>query len=220
MTTNPGPDIWYQTVPVYPGQRISEEAIAWGSKQSVVKCSFNPETQNQTERLIADANAALDRLAQAYDQYGVDRQTLQDACDKVVQNAIRLDEMAQQKIAEEQEEQQRKADEEAARIQADRLKQALDALATSTATHHPSGDLHTVDPSAPQREEQLQQSLGDAGGVPLSYGNVPMSYERGTGDQGDLPKELTEKVPPELGTEPSVSGARQPTARNPVGISW
>jgi hypothetical protein len=218
-TTNPGPDIWYQTVPVYPGQRVSDEAIAWGSKQSIIKCSYNPETQNHFERLTTDANAALDRLTQAYDQYGVDRQTLQDACDKVIQNAIRLDAMAQQKISEEQEAQQRKADEEAERIQADRLKQALDALEEPTETHHPSADLHSVDPSQPQHEAQIQQS--DAGGVPLSYGNVPMSYERRKAqDQGDLPRELTEKVPVDPGTEPDLSGAREPEAKNPVGISW
>jgi hypothetical protein len=217
-TTNPGPEIWYQTVPVYPGQRVSEEAIAWGSKQSVVMCSFNPETQNHFERLTTDANAALDRLAQAYHQYGVDRQTLQDACDKVVRNAIRLDEMAQQKIAEEQEEQQRKADEEAERIQADRLKQALDALEQT------SGELTVHPATEPQREEQLaatEHDATDAGGVPLSYAPLPLTYVKAEGE-GDLPKELTEKVPPDPGTDPDpdLSGSRPSTARNPVGISW
>jgi hypothetical protein len=214
MTTNPGPDIWYQTVPVYPGQRISDEAIAWGSKQSVVMCSFNPETQNHFERLTTDANAALDRLTQAYEQYGVDRQTLQDACDKIVQNAIRLDEMAQQKIAEEQRSQQRKADEEAERIQADRLKQALDALEQT------SGELTTHAPTEPAREEQLAAiEQADAGGDPLSYATLPLTYVKAEGE-GDLPKELTEKVPPDPGTDPELSGSRPPSARNPVGISW
>jgi hypothetical protein len=96
----------------------------------------------------------------------------------------------------------------------------LDALEEQSETHHPFADLHSVDPSEPQHEEQLAASMGDAGGVPLSYGNVPTSYERRTEAEGDLPNELTEKVPPDPGTEPDLSGAREPTARNPVGISW
>jgi hypothetical protein len=86
------------------------------------------------------------------------------------------------------------------RRKADRIKQALDALDENEApleTHHPAGDLHTVEPSEPQHEEQREQS-----------------------DQGSLPRELEEGAPPDPGTDPDLSGSREPTARNPVGISW
>jgi hypothetical protein len=141
-------------------------------------------------------------------------------CDGVTRLAHRLDGYEQRQAARERADQEQHELEEAQR-KAEQIQLALDALEEPSETHHPAADLHSVDPSEPQREEQLQQSMGDAGGVPLSYGNVPMSYERRKAeDQGDLPRELTEKVPPDPGTEPALSGSSPSTARNPVGISW
>jgi hypothetical protein len=81
-------------------------------------------------------------------------------------------------------------------------------------THQPGGELHSI---AAKEEEQLPEppleTESDAGGVPLSYGNVPTSYVRGAPkDQaGDLPEELeTDFREPEL--EPSGSVYPQPTA--------
>jgi hypothetical protein len=39
-------------------------------------------------------------------------------------------------------------------------------------------------------------------------------------NEGDLPNKLLEDTPPPLGTDPDVSGSREPTARNPAGLSW
>jgi hypothetical protein len=68
-------------------------------------------------------------------------------------------------------------------------------------THQPGGELHTVaakeeKPSSELPEPPLETE-GDAGGVPLSYGNVPTSYVRGgIKDQaGDLPEELEQDLP-------------------------
>jgi hypothetical protein len=81
------------------------------------------------------------------------------------------------------------------------------------------GELTTHPASAPEDEEQLA-AIEDEGPVPLSYGKLPLSYVRSEGE-GDLPKELTKKVPPETGTDPEFPGrAREPEARNPIGISW
>jgi hypothetical protein len=39
-------------------------------------------------------------------------------------------------------------------------------------------------------------------------------------NEGDLPTELLEETPPPLGTDPNISGSKEPSARNPAGISW
>jgi hypothetical protein len=181
-------------------------------------CSFNPETQNHTERLMADANAALDRLTQAYDVLKLDREQFREdrqrLCDSAARLAIACDAQEQRFIVKQ------RADEEAKeqQIQADKIKKALDALNGQAEIHHPAGDLHSVEPSEPQHKAQLHP---DAGGVPLSYGAVPLSYERRKAEsEGDLPNELTKEVPVDPGTEPELSGSREPEAKNPVGISW
>src|SRR6516164_6286754 len=62
-------------------------------------------------------------------------------------------------------------------------------------THQPGGELHSVaakeEPSSELPEPPQPETTSDAGGVPLSYGNVPTSYVRGRGpkDQaGDIQK--------------------------------
>jgi hypothetical protein len=134
-------------------------------------------------------------------------------CDGITRLAHRLDGYEQRQAAREREAQEQRELEEAQR-KAEQIQLAIDAL---EATFHPAGDLHTVEPSGPLHEEPL--AAGDAGGVPLSYGRLPTTYVKAEGE-GDLPNELTEKVPPDPGTDPGLSGSREPTARNPVGISW
>jgi hypothetical protein len=48
----------------------------------------------------------------------------------------------------------------------------------------------------------------------------PELVDDGDEGPGDLPNELTEKVPPITGTAPEFPGPREPTARNPVGTNW
>ena len=83
--------------------------------------------------------------------------------------------------------------------------------AVADETHQPGGELHALtavqdpeplDLDKPDASELPAPPLDietDAGGVPLSYGNVPTSYIRGgPKDQaGDLPKELELPGPPE-----------------------
>ena len=83
-------------------------------------------------------------------------------------------------------------------------------------THQPGGELHSI---AAKEEEQLPEppleTESDAGGVPLSYGNVPTSYIKGAAkDQaGDLPEELEQGLP-----EPP-PGPRGSVYPQPVSIS-
>jgi hypothetical protein len=68
-------------------------------------------------------------------------------------------------------------------------------------THQPGGELHAVaakeEPPSELPEPPQPETTSDAGGVPLSYGNVPTSYVRsGPKDQaGDLPEELEQGLP-------------------------
>jgi hypothetical protein len=66
-----------------------------------------------------------------------------------------------------------------------------------------SGDMQTpIEASEPEDRKQLEEIEEDDEGP------------------GDLPKSLTAKVPPETGTDPDLSGARPPTARNPAAPGW
>src|SRR5262249_18034813 len=79
-------------------------------------------------------------------------------------------------------------------------------------THTPGGELHDL----PPKDEELPEpplEIEDAGGVPLSYGNVPTSYVGGGPKDaaGDLPKELEQDLP-EPPPEPKGSVYPQPIA--------
>ena len=85
-------------------------------------------------------------------------------------------------------------------------------------THQPGGELHSIaskeEPSSELPEPPQPETTSDAGGVPLSYGNVPTSYVRGRGpkDQaGDIPKELEQGLP-EPPPEPRGSVYPQPVS--------
>src|SRR6516164_5593050 len=87
-------------------------------------------------------------------------------------------------------------------------------------THQPRGELHSITakeeepselPEPPQTEANTRES--DAGGVPLSYPPVPLSYVKGgpRDAAGDLPEELEQDLP-EPPPEPKGSVYPQPVA--------
>ena len=84
-------------------------------------------------------------------------------------------------------------------------------------THQPGGELHSIapkeEPPSELPEPPQPESTSDAGGVPLSYGNVTTSYVRsGPKDQaGDLPEELEQGLP-EPPPEPRGSVYPQPVS--------
>jgi hypothetical protein len=88
-------------------------------------------------------------------------------------------------------------------------------------THHPSGELHSIDPkeeeqpSSSELPEPPLETDSDAGGVPLSYPPVPLSYVKGAPkDQaGDLPEELEQGL---LEPVPEPKGSVYP---QPISIS-
>jgi hypothetical protein len=175
-----------------------------------------PDTKARiaAEARLAEAQVSAAQVTQMQD--GIRAHQIQAFCDGITRLAHRIDGYEQRLAAREREDQEQRELEEAQR-KGEQIQLALDAL---EATFHPAGDLHTVEPSEPLHEEQLAAStMGDAGGVPLSYGTLPTTYVKAEGE-GDLPKKLTKEVPVDPGTEPALGGAREPEARNPVGISW
>jgi hypothetical protein len=84
-------------------------------------------------------------------------------------------------------------------------------------THTPGGELHELPPEDEEHLSELPEpplepeTTSDAGGVPLSYRNVPTSYVKGgPKDQaGDLPEELEQGLP-EPPPEPKGSVYPQP----------
>jgi hypothetical protein len=121
-------------------------------------------------------------------------------CDSITTLTRRLDRLQARRTArarKDAEEREREEEQREAQAKADRIKAALDALIEGEEPEETHGELTPHPASQPAQEEQLEAT-----------------------DQGDLPAELTNKVPVDPGTDPDLSGAREPTARNPVGISW
>jgi hypothetical protein len=85
-------------------------------------------------------------------------------------------------------------------------------------THQPGGELHSVAAKTEEEEEPSElpeppQTEPDAGGVPVSYPPVPLSYVKGgpRDAAGDLPEELEQDLP-EPPPEPQGSVYPQPVA--------
>jgi len=113
---------------------------------------------------------------------------------------------------------QRKLDEEPIELPPDLDRpQGLPPSPIGDETHTPGGELHALAPKDQEPSSELPEppleTEGDAGGVPLSYGNVPTCYVRGgPKDQaGDLPEELEQGLP-EPPPEPKGSVYPQPVS--------
>ena len=153
-------------------------------------------------------------------------------CDSIKHLSARMDALATRRA-----ERARKDAEEAKRQEAQRIQDYLASLPDPDEPHTPGEDpaliededpdpfepseLHTLPASNPRHEQQLRdvEHDADAGGIPLSYKNVPTSFVKSE-NEGDLPNKLTKELPPLTGTDPQFPEAREPTARNPAGISW
>ena len=113
---------------------------------------------------------------------------------------------------------QRKLDEEPIELPPDFDRpQDLPPTPIGDETHTPGGELLALAPKDQEPSSELPEppleTEDDAGGVPLSYGNVPTSYVRGgPKDQaGDLPEELEQGLP-EPPPEPKGSVYPQPVS--------
>jgi hypothetical protein len=193
MSNTSNPDL-FEIRPLASYGQASPDAIATGPLSTVMQ--LLPDTRARTDALeeLEAARIKSEQTSIIQDMNkGIYAAVL---CDAVTRLTRRID-------AEEQyrtEKARRDAEEQEARENR-LIEDALSKLPDPDAPgpFAPSADLHEAPASEPAYEEQLQQS-GD--------------------NEGDLPPELTEVVPPTTGTAPNLSGSREPTAKNPAGLSW
>ena len=172
----------------------------------------------QVAAIVRNDAAALEQKAAALD---AKKSAVLSTVNRLLKFMSKVDALASRVEAMEQ---KRKADEATAReFEEEPLTLPPDiaeyqTLAPATKiedeTHHPSGELHSIDP----KEEELPSpplEVEDAGGVPLSYPPVPLSYVKGgPKDQaGDLPEELEQGLPEPV---PEPKGSVYP---QPISIS-
>jgi hypothetical protein len=132
--------------------------------------------------------------------------------DAITQRITRLEEAAQ---AREQEAQAREDQRKPEDLENIELPPGIEELGEGDPveddTHHPTGDLHSVDPSNETNAEKHAALRGDD--------------STDDGGVGDLPNELLETAPPEEGNYPVNNPAKlnrpqSPTQRAPVGLSF
>jgi hypothetical protein len=170
--------------------------IMRGSLSAVTECIVDSRARADAISLLEDAAKAVGLLEQQQQHEAQLREReVRAFCDGIAALARRLDALEQRRA-----EHARQAAEDEARA----IQQKLDAMPDpddpNAALEHPTGELHQVEANAPARRAQLA-----------------------AGDQGDLPREITRDVPPDLGTEPVFDPAelahpQQPPAQ-PVAVS-
>src|SRR5262245_15090891 len=149
-------------------------------------------------------NDAADQAAPA-DEAKAREALVAHLCDQVAAMQERINRLAdaleeRQRADEEASRHQRRLDEEPIELPPDIAEYQTRTPPSEVGddAHQPGGELHSI---AAKEEEQLPEppleTESDAGGVPLSYGNVPTSYIKGgPKDQaGDLPEELERGLP-------------------------
>jgi hypothetical protein len=204
---------------------VPSNAILHGSYTTIAERIVDSKQRRECLRLVNEADsvreekralaAMREEIAARADAVTQAETLIRQLCDQVNTLTARVDAFEEEQRAKAEEEEQAKASvddyslplgatdpDEAATSDPDDPPGAGDA---GDETH---GELITHPPTAPEDREQLGALEDDEG---------PSSYVKG---EGDLPAKLTKEVPPEPGTEPEFPEPRQPSARNPVGVSW
>jgi hypothetical protein len=191
--TNTGPERF--AIVEIPEGKPPANAILIGPMDMLMEQLPDTRARSDAMRRLDEAQLNAEEIAKVQDV----TRALQVAafCDSIQHISRRLDAYTTRRDARIRAEEEAREVEEQQR-KADRIKQALDALEET------SGELTTHPPTEPQHEEELSAT------------EHPPTED----DQGDLPRELEVGAPPDPGTEPELSGSREPEAKNPVGISW
>ena len=209
----------FAIIPLDDSTPAPADAIVVGSLADVTQFLPQSVSRQELEEILEQASEARDHARQIAEYEANFTSKVQKFSDRCAERLAALD---ARQLRLDAERKKRKAREQQVQIQS-----YLDALpddADDLGVHRPTGDLHTLSP--PDKAHLMPED--DAGGVPLSYGNVPMSYIRGKRDEvGDLPKEIERGTPPAFGNYPTYDPAElaYPKARNakqvpqPVSIS-
>jgi hypothetical protein len=168
--------------------------IMHGSMSAVTECIVDSQARADVAAEMAEAAETIGLLEHKEDQFRA--RQVRSLSDGLATLGHRLDAVEQRHA----ERIRQAAADEARRIQAQ-----LDALPDpddpDAAMVRPTGELHALEPNAPERRAQLAAAEQD---------------------QGDLPRQLTKAVPPNLGTDPVIDPselAHGPGPPPPVAIS-
>jgi hypothetical protein len=163
----------YAIVPI-PDGPPPPEAIVVGGLDEIMQ--FLPQTVAYHE-LESRALGLVDQLTQREQAFSDGVRALTPAIDRFMDACSKLVDGEEAQAAE----QRREDAEDKARAEAAQLRDWLDAHpepgASIDNTHQPGGELHALEP--PDKEHLDPEGEDDAGGVPLSYGNLPSSYIKG-----------------------------------------
>jgi hypothetical protein len=180
-------------------ERWRAEALIIGTTSGIVDVyrTIRDDAASQVAR--ADATEARNAL-------------IQHLCAKVDAFESKLDNLVAQVAAEREARRadavrQAKLDEEEIELPPDVLeKQTLSPpskIGDATETHHPTGELHSLEPKEEPEDPDLPSVVGDDD----------------DDDQGDLPEELTKGVAPAPSTYPTLELPHPPIVEQPVSIS-
>jgi hypothetical protein len=233
----PGNAIWHGSA-----NMIMERVIDSRARNAALTLLNDAERAKNTLQSIRAEQKALAARADAISNA---EEAIRQLADAVNTLTTRMDAFEEEKQAKAEAEER-----DAASASEYALPPGIGDTDEDTPHHTPAGDLHSISPSTGEDERQLAaiedehddleatksvlDDEGPAGPVPTSYGGKgpPLSYVRGEADEplrigpsqdegpGDLPRELTNKVPAQPGTDPNLSGTREPTFRTPVAVSW
>jgi hypothetical protein len=189
-------------------ETVLREVIAYGGSEEMLRKFFDCEEVAQSLALQQQQTAAV---ASRITDLGVHLMDQVEALTVRADKQRRLD-------AKRRADQERRAQEEAARAEAAEIRNYLNEHpepGTSTDdTHHPGGELHSLDPV----DKEHLDPEDDAGGVPLSYGNVPSSYV--SREAEDEPPGIGGASEPELDPE-DLGGPKDPKqVPQPVSASF
>ena len=177
-------------------EALLREAIAYGGGDELLRKFFACEATAQS---LQQQQAQTAEVANRVTDIGMHLMDQVEALTVRADKQRRLD-------AKRKADQERRAQEETACTEAAELRDWLaanpelgdvplgDPCASTDDTHHPSGELHGLDPV--DKEHLDLEAETDAGGVPLSYGVLPESY---------IKRESSEDL-----EEPGIGGATDP----------
>ena len=201
----------YAIIPLGDGQP-PPDALVIGTLSDVTTYIPQSVERKELEQILEEITQTHDHAKQlaAYEQNFKSKvQAFNDKC------AERLEALDARQHRLDAKRAKRKAREEQEHIQS-----YLDGLPDDTddlGVHRPTGDLHTL---SPPDKGHWDPEADDAGGVPLSYGNVPTSYIKGKRDEvGDLPSDIERGTPAPLGNYPVYNPAELGRAQDPKQVA-
>jgi hypothetical protein len=164
--------------------------IAQGSLSAVTQPILNSRSRAEALTIIARADqAAEEQREREQQERDVFAEGVRALRDGILKLSHRVDALVQSRDA------RRKLDaaSEATRQMLE-LPKDPPALDFADTTPSPSGELHALAPKDPAEHQPV------------------------TGDQGDLPKELSKGAPPQLGTEPTIEDPQSPQQPQPIAL--